>query len=507
MNKIFLSRGVRFDTNGQQQDIDINPADQGFTQNLGDQIQSSGMAAIMDGLNQTITPIAPNVATLVESATEFSQYSYLSENNDGTAFIQSNVEEAALWTSLETQIDNGTEIEASHAIAAIATAAGTEKSIYIEYEKPQSLGESIMGVFSDGEPEIIRAELNQEIIQKIMDGDIENAKLTVPNDYITNLLESNGGLTMTNPNDTGHSITIEDGKITHIANGMEDQIPQVVLDFAKENAVHNSIALTVQNVIAFDQENGEMKNQYQLVDDNGKPMIFDIKVGPDNKLLPIINYDEAVNMVNAPAGNSPGGQVGKTHDVINPVNTKSSEQTTPEINESIVESTTPAQKEVLIFENRFDLPEENLLLAKGNTEPNLEVIKLQNQILELAHLDENIPDDILGDYSITAEEANKVGFHTDVTPPNGVDGYFGNMTEQSVFKIQQSLGMGPTGVADQTLINAMNEKIMELQMQQHAGQDVKFIKYSDGTEIQPANASNNQNTGDTPDVIATPTPI
>lgn len=458
MTKIFLSRAVLFEPGGRQTEMNIMPESQGFSSMAEEYGDTFALARLIDPVMRKIDPFS---ADMMQGIAGLDAHI----SNEGNFFIPSGPTDG-LWNSVESLVDEGDNPAATAraALMALQKEVGPE-TIYAEYEEPLSLWEKFTAAVSDqAPPERKFVPLTPGIESRIANGEIKNATLTTSNPLIDSVLNTNSTPTSLNPNNIGHRIEIKDGKVVSMINGWEDQIPQTVLDFARDTAAANEMPLAVQTILS------KSGPEYQLVDSDGKPVVLDIKVDPNGALLPtMLSNRDTINLPNVPNASGGSGNVvstGETHTIVN--------EGTPEL---------PKPQVVYIEPYNFKLSEENPLLSIDNSQrlPQQETYRLQAALSKLGSLNSEVGID-LGSHTLSAEEHNRLfnnGEKALPESPPGVDGLFGPRTEASVIAAQRYLWPNDqskhTGVADQTFINALDKEIEALQKAPHAG---KFVEYN-----------------------------
>lgn len=103
------------------------------------------------------------------------------------------------------------------------------------------------------------------------------------------------------------SVTISGGEVVNIGDGMEDRIPQGVLDFAVAEAREQGIALTVQAQRIGSHYWGNP--EYRLLDDEGNEVAIGIKWRPDTGEVYVINDPDVPELTGPSNGLSDGSTV------------------------------------------------------------------------------------------------------------------------------------------------------------------------------------------------------
>ncbi len=271
----------------------------------------------------------------------------------------------------------------------------------------------------DGEG--VAVPLTDELLTKIINGDISNAQI-------------NMGLT---------EIAVEYGKVTNVMDGLEDIIPESVMDDAATFAVNEHKAVTVVPFSTDTDQGADI--QYMYVDDNGGIIGLPRAVGPDGG---VVHIDP-----NAPTHNSTGGT---------PDRVIGSNDGAPHVDNKVV-----PQKPEINLKGDFESSAKGLL-GNENNKPEIEVIPFQLSYESGVKIEESKLTTELQEKMLRLAELDPY-IKIDVGSKDGkADGMYGPKTRGSVMEVEKYFGAGmevlPTGVADENLLAQMDNKIAELEL-------------------------------------------
>jgi len=376
------------------------------------------------------------------------------------------------FDAMETMLETYNQQPDIRALADLLNDLNTSDDVHIQFFEEPSVMHKLADKFGwasePAEREFKAEYLNDGLVDRLESGDIKRATLVA--------FDSESRM---------FKVSIKDGEVVNLDNGLEDRTPNVVKNFAENVAERTGENVTIQAVT----EGFGLNHKYQLLNDAGDALIIDITADKsnDNTLLigGVAFGGDYAFLENKPYSHNGGGAYGYSngsqsqgHAITNSTRDQGGrvrgedEVTRVRLPEYSMEF----QKE---FVSEMTPMEDIVLSRHDGLGVDDNVMTLQQTMLDYANAADIDID--LGSYQIDSGVEGK--FKETFTNP-GVDGQFGPKTERAVMNIQQSLGLEVTGVADQGLLDAMSEIIEENLVndvkEKYEGERVDFV-YADGS--------------------------